>query len=94
MKTNLKLVHSATSAVNPRPFRTFYYRGTHTKISDWSRVGHAGSPVGAIRAAVVKLVIGQYSKAIVHGEDGEVQYTITRSGQTIKVFGQFMEFQD
>jgi hypothetical protein len=36
-------------------------------------------------------VTGQYYKAIIHGESGEVLYTLTRKGRETKIFGLFME---
>jgi len=73
-----------------RPYQTMYYGSNGSKATDWSRIGRASSEVGAIRAAVVRLVTGQYYKAVVHGEDGQVLYTLTRDRSAIKIFGQFM----
>lgn len=87
----LKLaVNNTLPVVHPRPYQTMYYRGTSDKVHHWTRVGRASSKVGAIRAAVVRLVTGQYYKAIIHGESGEVLYTLTRKGSKIEIFGQFL----
>lgn len=91
----LKLaVNNSLPQVHPRPFQTMYYRSATCKVQDWTRVGRASSGVGAIRAAVVRLVTGQYYKAIIHGESGEVLYTLTRKGSEIKIFGMFMVMED
>lgn len=90
----LKLaVNNTLPKVHPRPFQTMYYGSANDKIGDYSRVGRAASNVGAIRAAVVRLVTGQYFKAVIHGESGEVLYTLTRKGREIKIFGLFMTLE-
>lgn len=91
----LKLaVNNVVPMAHPRPYQTMYYRSATCKIQDWTRVGRASSPVGAIRAAVVRIVTGQYYKAVIHGESGEVLYTLTRKGREIKIFGMFMVMED
>ena len=84
-------VNNTLPKVHPRLYQTMYYRSVHGRNTEWTRTGRAASPVGAIRASVVRLVTGQYHKAIIHGESGEVLYTLARKGREIKIFGLFME---
>lgn len=85
-----RVIPKAKMPDHPRPYQTHYYGSPLSKITDWSRISRASTPVGAIRAATVRIVMGQYRKAIVHGLDGEVLFTITRKGREIKIFGRFM----
>ena len=96
MVARLKLVHTAPSkaVASPRPFKIYYYQASNHVGADWHKISHAGSKVGSIRAAIAKVVMGQYYKAIVHGEDGVTLYTITRNGSAIKVVGVFLEYLD
>lgn len=82
-------VNNVSPRVHHRPFQTMYYRSGRCKVSDWNGVGRAGSSVGAVRAAVVRIFTSQYYKAIIHDEDGAVMYTITRTDNAIKIFGLF-----
>lgn len=93
MVAKLKLVQKATSKVvdRPRPFKTHYYQQANHSGKDWCKISHAGSKLGAIRAAVAKVFSGQYFKAVVHDEYGVTLYTVTRIGSTIKIVGIFME---
>jgi hypothetical protein len=47
-------------------------------------LGHAGSEAGAIRAATVRIFLGQYREAVVH-EAGVVIYTIRKVPQGIRI---------
>jgi hypothetical protein len=68
-----------------------YYGSVNAKITDWSRIGRASSRIGAIRAAVPRLVTGQYYKAVIHDESGAVLYTMRRVGRKIDILGLFMQ---
>lgn len=93
--TKLRLaVNNVAPVVQTRPYQTMYYGSAAAKIQDWSRIGRASTNVGAIRAAVVRLVTGQYYKAVIHGESGEVLYTMRRVGRKIEIFGMFMLPED
>lgn len=86
----LKLVvNNPVASQHPRPFQTYYYRSCADKPGDWSRIGRAASSVGAVRASVVRLVTGQYAKAVVHGEDGVTMYTLIRKARRIEIIGLF-----
>jgi hypothetical protein len=86
----LKLVvNNPVPSPHPRPFQTYYYRSCADKPGDWSRIGRAASPEGVIRASVVRLVTGQYAKAVVHREDGVTLYTLTRKARKIDIIGLF-----
>lgn len=76
-------------ASHPRPYATYYYQGSYSKLTSWSRIGHAGSLRGAIRAATTKLFDGAYSGAIVHGLDGEAIAWIKRTRAGISIMGVF-----
>lgn len=71
-----------------------YYTSGTAKMEHWSRSGRAASPVGALRAAVVRLITGQYYKAIIHGESGEIMYTLIRKGRRIEIIGLFMNWNE
>ena len=91
----LKLaVNNVAIAAHPRPYQTMYYGSSNSKITDWSRIGRASSKVGAIRAAVPRLVTGQYYMAVIHDEDGAVLYTMRRVGRKIDILGLFMTPED
>ena len=86
----LKLVvNNPVASQHPRPFQTHYYRSCADKPGGWSRIGRAASPTGAIRASVVRLVTGQYAKAVVHNEDGVTMYTLIRRARRIEIMGLF-----
>lgn len=87
-------VNNSVPVPHPRPFQTMYYRSVTNKIQDWTRIGRASSNVGAIRAAIVRLVTGQYYKAVIHSESGEVMYTLIRRRNVIKICGLFMQLDD
>lgn len=74
---------------HPRPFQTYYYRSCTDKPGDWSRIGRAATDVGAVRASVVRLLTGQYAKAVVHREDGVTMYTLIRKARRIEIIGLF-----
>lgn len=86
----LAVDNTATTVTHPRPFQTMYYKSANDKGMSWSRIGRASSKIGAIRAATVRLVTGQYMRAVIHGEEGQRLYTITRVGRKIEIFGLFM----
>lgn len=73
----------------PRPFATFYYKGLRTSLQDWSRIGHASTLRGAIRAAVVRLYDRAYDKATVYDEDGVAYAHLTRRPSGIQILGVF-----
>ena len=76
---------------HPRLIRTFYYERTEpdTKPEDWARIGRAASDVGAIRAAVVRIITGQYRSADIYGEDGIRKYRIRKGRTTVHILGFF-----
>lgn len=76
---------------SPRPFRTYYYDRSEpdTKPEDWSRIGRAASDIGAIRAAVVKVITGVYRSADIYGENGIRKYRIRKGRTAVHILGYF-----
>lgn len=92
-KVRARLKHSdAIEHTVVRPYQTAYFGSVNDKASDYSKIGRAKTPAGAVRAAFWRLLIGQYTMAVVHGLDGEVMFRLTRKGRTIEVFGWFDKF--
>lgn len=81
------------SVDHPRPYSTYYYTGLKAADKDYSRIGRAASPKGAIAAATTRLVLGQYRHAIIHDIDGVVIYRLHRSGREIRIIGKFFEWE-
>ena len=74
---------------SPRPFATYYYRSPRDNPQDWSRIGHAATLRGAIRAAVVRLYDGTYGKATIYGLDSEAVAHLTHKPTGIHILGVF-----
>ena len=73
-----------------RPFRTYYFHEkTTTNSTEYTRIGRAGSEVGAIRAAVVHLLTGRYGAADVYDLDGVRLFRIRKTANTLSVNGYF-----
>jgi hypothetical protein len=68
-----------------RPFRTFYYDSPNCKETEWSKIGHACTRIGALRAAVVKMLNGTAYHVDVYGEDGVRVAYATRKGSKITI---------
>lgn len=68
-----------------RPYETLYYavKGTDSRGPDSK--GYAASETGAIRAAVVRVFLGQYAQARVF-EEGVLIYTILKNRKGIGVY--------
>ena len=82
MAKHLKLVKPVQRA--ERPYGTDYYDSTHMRDSSYIRTGHASTEAGAIRAAVVRVFLGEYRMAVIH-EEGAIIYTITRTARGITI---------
>lgn len=48
-----------------RPYVTFYFKNANDKRAAFVSRGWSSSPQGAIRAAVVRVFMGEYGKAVV-----------------------------
>lgn len=83
---------SVNVVVHTRPYSTHYYESNNTTVEYWQRVGRAATPLGAVRAAVVRLLLGRSALAIVHGPAGEVMFRISRVGGNIRISGLFETF--
>jgi hypothetical protein len=70
-------IRKAMVVLNPRPYRTFYY-GIRSASTEWSKIGHAKTGRGAVRAAVMHIFDRKYHIAIVHDEAGDIVYRILR----------------
>lgn len=66
----------------PRLYTTCYYFKGEDKPH---QLGHACSEVGALRAAIVRIFLGQYHRYVVH-KDGVRILTIVRRRRTIATF--------
>lgn len=67
-----------------RPYQVLYFLRCGTKLHDSQ--GHAGSEMGAIRASVVRIFLGQYSLAQVF-ESGVLIYTVKQvSARNIQIY--------
>lgn len=71
-RTNLKLVANATPLPHPRPFETLYFTSVESRDSEWAAKGRAGSPRGALRAAVTRVLERRAEKAVVFDGTGAV----------------------
>lgn len=70
-----------------RPYSTHYYSLSDDKDPSYSSHGACSSEMGAIRATVVRIFIGQYKKALVHDRDtGNLLYTIKIGPGGLQVF--------
>jgi hypothetical protein len=49
-----------------RPYVTHYYAGVNDGAAAYKSYGAAASEQGAIRAAIVRVFLGQWAKAVVH----------------------------
>ena len=76
---------------HPRPFSTYYYsvKDPDAKGVTHDRIGRASTDVGAIRAAVVNVLIGKYASADVYGVSGVRMYRIRSGRNCIEVLGYF-----
>jgi hypothetical protein len=74
--------HLTPKAGAQRPFKTLYFESSRS--DGWSGQGSAGSEEGAIRAAVVRVFLGQYQRAEIH-DQGVLIYTIYRTGKGITI---------
>lgn len=72
-----------------RPYRTSYFISDRDKITDWSRVGHASTMTGAIRAATGHLVDKTYVTAIVEERGVIVARLHYTAKQGIQILGFF-----
>ena len=83
---HLRLVKPAhkPSAAGERPYATYYYASVKDQADDFLRQGHAKSEEGAIRAAVVRVFLGQAQCATIC-ENGVVIYTVVRQRTTLTV---------
>lgn len=53
--------------MSTRPFTTYYFHSrSDAEKEEYSRIGRAGSEVGALRAAIVRVFLGQYTQATVY----------------------------
>lgn len=65
-----------------RPYTTQYFAGNALVASQ----GAASSPEGAVRATVVRIFLGQYSKAVVvDRRSGAALYTVKINGRQLQV---------
>ena len=66
----------------PRLYTTCYFFKGEEKAH---QTGHACTEVGALRAAIVRIFLGQYHRAVVH-RDGVRILSIVRRRHTIATF--------
>lgn len=66
----------------PRLYTTCYYLKGQDEPH---QLGHACTEVGALRAAVVRIFLGQYQRCVVH-KNGVRILTIVRRRRTISTF--------
>lgn len=72
--------------VYARPVEIRYYAGARLGLNNWSVQGYALTPINAKRAAVVRLIIEQWSRAvIVDRYTGDILCTLTRTALGITV---------
>lgn len=88
---NLILVPSTrgtheTRESQPRPIETLYFKAVADRGKDWYKTTHSATKMGAVKAAVGKIMKKIYYKAHVRMEDGS-QITITRVGRKIEIVG-------
>lgn len=66
-----------------RPIATYYYDTMSCRVDQWSAIGRAATIEGGIRAAFKRILAGQASRALVHGEFGEVVARLNRTPKGI-----------
>jgi hypothetical protein len=69
----------------PRTFRTFYFTSLRDPEHKWARVGRACTRESAVRAAIVKVLLGQYEKVCIVNEDGINVAILEQRGKTTKI---------
>lgn len=91
--SNLTLIQpgvSFESVINhPRPFKTYYYATKETDNGFHVRIGRASTDIGAIRAAVVNILIGKYQSADIYGADDIRRYLIRFNKGNLSIIGYF-----
>lgn len=75
----------------PRPFATHYYEHHLAVVGEYSKVGRAATELGAIRAAVVNVLRGKYSRADIYQEDGYKLFSVVRIKNQLTVHGLFKQ---
>lgn len=72
--------------VMKRPYATHYFTSPGDKFAAFTAHGACSSEQGAIRATVVRIFMGQYSKAVVVDRELEIViYTIRLTGAGLQV---------
>jgi len=90
MTAKLKLVHDASKIAHPRPIQTYYFGVQDpTHRAEWARVGRAATHLGALRAAVCKVLIGQYKSADIYNDISIRVYKVRKKGNQLSVIGYF-----
>ena len=69
-----------------RPFATHYYHNARDGAAAFTGYGAAKTEEGAIRAAVVRVFLGQYAKAVIHDRvTGVALYNVVIGAGGIRV---------
>lgn len=78
-----------------RPFGTHYYHGVRDKLSEFVSGGATVSEVNAVRAAVGRIFLGQYEKAIIYDRHTGVSlYGIRKTKGGIEIsYGSGVDFK-
>lgn len=86
---------SANKGEIVRPYSTHYFTDTDGRGTAYSSTGASSSEQGAIRAAIVRLFLGQYKKAVVYDRfTGLAVYNIKIHNRSISVgYGAGVEFK-
>lgn len=79
MKANLKLVSNNARPTLTRPIRTEY------NSPGYGGVGHSRTDVGALKAALPRVMSGEFSGAVIYDAFGNARYKITRRGESTSV---------
>lgn len=66
-----------------RPFRTHYFKAAASGSPDSQ--GYSKTERGAIRGAVVRIFVGEYTLARIYDEDGVLVYTIFVGSKGLQV---------
>ncbi len=84
----------SVAEANARPIQTYYYDTRLFAVDEWARIARAGSDVGALRGAVVRVMTGQYQAADVYGPDGVRRYQVRMERGNLVVHGRIKALKE
>ena len=79
-----------------RPYTTLYYHGPNDEYAAHATHGACASEQGAIRASIVRVFLGQYTKAVIYDRTtGVAIYNVKRASGGLRVdYGSGVSFKE